>query len=177
MTPPLILSFAPADATGGWFFAPLTETHMGYYVILQHAEINIPQSLFPTLCSHLLTSRFIRPENMGGGCYGGPEGDKRWFSWVDMDQLNKALADNDFYRVLECFRFEPITNEAGDIIDLHFDCKCGDEEKLFEHLAPVLPGTTRLTWQGENGEQWRYVIKDGKFKWVDGITTFPGDED
>lgn len=151
---------------------------MGYYVTLLHANTFIPASLFPTLCNHILTSDFMRPENMSGGCYGGPDDGKRWFSWVDMTALEKALAANDFIGVLECFRFDAICEEdRNDIVDLHFDCKCGDEEKLFRCIAAVLPGTHRFTWQGEGGEQWRWIIKDGDLRWVDGITIFPGDDE
>lgn len=148
---------------------------MGYYVNLEHASTFIPASIFPTLCSHILSSDFMRPENMGGGSYGGPGHGKRWFSWCDMAALEKALATNDFIGVLECFRFESGTNDAGDIIHLWFDGKCGDEEKLFRCIAAVLPGTHRFDWQGEGGERWRWIIKDGDLRGVDGITIFPGD--
>lgn len=151
---------------------------MGYYVTLLHTDFHVPASLFPTICQHLLTSDFLSKANMGGGCYGGPDDGERWFSWCDMDALTKALHANDFIGVLECFRFDVICkDDRNDIIDLHFDCKCGDEEKLFRYLAPVLPNTYRLTWQGEGGEQWRWIIKDGDLKWVDGITLFPGDDE
>lgn len=151
---------------------------MGYYVNLLHTNTFIPASLFPTLCNHILTSDFMRPENMGGGCYGGPDDGKRWFSWCDMAALEKALAANDFIDVLGCFRFEVICkDDTNDIVGLHFDSKIGDEEKLFRCIAAVLPGTHRFTWQGEGGEQWRWIIKDGDLRWVDGITIFPGDDE
>lgn len=158
---------------------------MSYYVTLQYTDLRIPKSIFPTLCSHLLTSGFLDRKNMGGGRhdgnpdngYGSDGRSEAWFSWCDMDQLTMALEDNDFIIVLECFRFDVILDEtSGDITDLHFDCKCGDEERLFEYLAPVLPGVTRLTWSGEGGERWRWLIKDGKFRHIDGIVSFPGDD-
>lgn len=151
---------------------------MGYYVNLLHTDTFIPASLFPTLCSHILSSDLMRPENMSGGCYGGPDDGKRWFSWCDMAALEKALAANDFIGVLECFRFDVICKtDTNDIEDLCFDCKCGDEEKLFRCIAAVLPDTHRFDWQGEGGERWRWIIKDNKMHWIDGITIFPGDDE
>lgn len=150
---------------------------MGYYVNLVSANIYIPTDLFAPICRHLLSSDFLSPSNMRGGSYGGPDDGKKWFSWCDMEKLRTALNEDNLYAVLECFRFEPGTDDAGNIIDLYFDCKCGDEETLFRYLAPVLPGVTRLTWQGEGGEQWRWRIADGELRWIDGVTYFPGDDD
>ena len=150
---------------------------MGYYVTLRYTQIYIPTDLFAPICRHLLSSDFISPSNMSGGCYGGPDDGKKWFSWCDTDKLRTSLEKDDLYGVFECFRFETLTDDDGNIIDLHFDCKCGDEEILFRYLATVLPGVTRLDWQGEGGEQWRWRIANGELVWIDGVTIFPGDEE
>lgn len=150
---------------------------MGYYANITHCAIHIPASLFPTICNHILTSGFINTANMGGGCYGGPDDGKRWFSWCDMDELNKALAANDFIGVLECFRFETSINDNGALDDIWFDCKMGDEERLFDCIAAVIPGTHRIDWRGEDGSQWRWLIRDNRLRTLYGTTTFPGDDD
>lgn len=153
---------------------------MGYYVTLLDCSIDIPPDLHRSICDHLLTSGFLNPANMSGGRYSPDDGpQERWFSWVNMENLRTALLDGDLVSVFENFRFEVILKDGTNhIVDLHFvDSKCGDEEKLFTYLAPLLPGETRLTWQGEGGEQWRYLLKDGAFRWLDGITIFPDDPD
>lgn len=148
---------------------------MGYYVNIISCAITIPTYLFPTICNHLLTSDFLNPKYMGGGAWGGDEDGKRWFSWCDMEKLESSLKSNDLIAVLECFRFEPSTDDLGNIIDLWFDCKHGDEEHLFTYIAQVLPGIHRITWQGEGGEQWRWVIRNNELTTVNGTTIFPGD--
>jgi hypothetical protein len=150
---------------------------MGYYANITHCAIHIPASLFPTICNHILTSGFIRPENMGGGAYGGPDDGKRWFSWCDMDQLESALKSNDFLAVLECFRFETSINDNGALDDIWFDGKMGDESRLFDCIAAVIPGTHRIDWRGEDGAQWRWLIRDNELRTLDGTTTFPGDDE
>lgn len=148
---------------------------MGYYATLNAVQIDIPAYQFPTICQHLKHCGFIDPRNMNGGRYTADGIVENWFSWCDMAKLKQCLDDNDLLGVLECFRFETSTDSHGRLIDLHFNDSVGDELHLFKAMADVLPGTHRLTWHGESGEMWRWLIRDNELTVIDGITIFPGD--
>lgn len=148
---------------------------MGYYITLNRCDIHIPAPLFPVICEHLRTTDFNSPDNMGGGCYGNPEGEKFWFSWTNPDKVTKAIADDDLPTLLEQFRFEFSLDDKGAIVDLLFDCKQGDELLLFNRIAEVLPGTHRLDWSGEEGSMWRWLIKDNQLHVIDATINFNED--
>jgi len=84
----------------------------------------------------------------------------RHYSWVNMDELARAKTLND---ALSTWRWEPTSNEQGDIIDLTFDGeKLGDEEVLFKALAPFVESGSYLEMQGEDSTRWRWYFKDGE---------------
>jgi hypothetical protein len=138
-------------------------------------HIDIPESLFPKICRHLLTSDFLtNASNMSGGCHGAEGKKEAWFSWVDMTDLKKHLESNDLPAVLEDFGFEvSVQISTGSIMDLMYDSKQGDEEILFEYIAEVLPGKHTVTWSGEEGAMWQWQITNKELRSVDGIITFP----
>lgn len=151
---------------------------MGYYVTLNSCSINIPASDFPRICQHLLNTGFLTNTSaMNGGCFGGPDDGKRWYSWVNMDYLAEHLKANDLEAVLDDFGFEVFTNDNGDIVDLCYDNKTGNEEELFCAMAPAMSGINELFWSGEEGERWKWLIKNGELHSIAGITTYPLSED
>lgn len=148
---------------------------MGYYLNCTHTQLNIPASIFPDICQHLLTSGFLNPDAMSGGRHGSNGKEEAWFAWVDMAELRSALEDDDLVSVLENFRFEVDTDPDGNIIDVCFNDKSGDEEHLFAHIAAVLPGTHRIDWSGEEGEVYRWLIKNKKLRIIDACIIFKED--
>ena len=147
---------------------------MGYYVNITATDIKIPESLYPKICKHLLTSDFLSSANMGGG-RSGPDGpEEKWFSWVDMIALKKHLKDDDLPAVLEEFGFDVMLKpDTGDIADLSYDNKTGDEQILFKYIAQALPGKHTITWSGEEGALWQWQISDFQLRTVDGVVLFP----
>jgi len=149
---------------------------MGYYVTLNSCKISIPESDFPRICQHLLTTGFLtNTDSMSGGCYGGPDDGKRWYSWVDMAALEKHLKSNDLSAVLEDFDFDVMHDTDGAIVDLCYDSKTGNEEELFDAMAPAMTGIAELYWSGECGAQWKWLIKDGELRVIDAVITYPED--
>ena len=147
---------------------------MGYYVTLNSCNINIPASDFPRICQHLLTTGFLtNTAAMNGGSYTSEGKTDSWYSWVDMKALAKHLNANDLPAVLDDFGFEVSLSTDGAIIDLMYDNKTGNEEELFEAMAPVMFGITELFWTGECSARWKWLIKNGKLRTVAGITTYP----
>jgi hypothetical protein len=144
---------------------------MGYYITLDRCQIHIPPSLFPAICQSLLHKGFMSPRNMSGYTYADNITTPH-FSWVDMKQLEQCLADDDLVGALQEFRFSVSLNDKGAIVDLMFDCKQGDEEILFSYMAEELPGIHRLDWSGEEGDVWRWLIKDNRLNVIDATITF-----
>ncbi len=147
---------------------------MGYYVTATSTDITIPESLFAKICKHLLESDFLDPRNMSGGGHDSDGRTVAWFSGVDTDVLKKHLKNDDLIAVLMEFGFDVTLHpKTGDICDLIYDNKTGDEDTLFNYIAQVLPGTHTVTWSGEEGAIWQWQISDFKFRSVDGLVSFP----
>ena len=149
---------------------------MGYYVTLTSCNIHIPESHFPRICKHIIDTGFLTDtDSMNGGSYTSEGRTASWYSWVDMESLEKNLKSGDLDAVIEDFGFEVSLDDDGAIVDLSFDNKTGNEEDLFRAMAPALTGTHTLYWSGEEGENWKWVIKDGKFKIFGGLVIYPED--
>ena len=69
----------------------------------------------------------------------------------------------DLYAVLEFWRYEPtLDEESGDMIGINFTGeKIGDENLLFQVIAPFVEKGSFIEMVGEDGAQWRWVF-DGK---------------
>jgi hypothetical protein len=149
---------------------------MGYYVTLTSCNINIRKSDFPRICQHLLLTGFLtNTDAMNGGLYSTEGKTKHWYSWVDMDALEKHLNSNDLPAVLDDFGFEVSLDDDGAIVDLCYDSKTGNEADLFNAMAHAMTGTTELFWSGEDGEQWKWRIKHGELRVTDAVITYPED--
>lgn len=137
-------------------------------------KIEIPRSLFPTICRHLRTSTFLDPRNMGGGRYGKDGREESWFSGVNMLELKKHLEADDLPAVLAEFGFEvSLQVSTGSIIDLMYDNKRGDEGILFDYIAEVLPRKHTVTWSDNDGDFYQWQISNKQLRSVDGVVTFP----
>jgi len=78
------------------------------------------------------------------------------FSWVG----NFSDADS-FQEVMEEWRWEVEFNERGDVIDLFFNGqKLGDDELLFQTIAPFVEAGSYIEILGEEGEMWRWAFDD-----------------
>ena len=144
------------------------------HVTVTSTHIDIPERRFPKICQHLLTSDFLDPRNLSGGCHCAEGKKEAWFAGVNMTDLKKHLESNDLPAVLEDFDFEVCLQvSTGSICDLMYDGKQGDEAILFDYIAEVLPGKHTVTWSGEEGAMWQWQIANRELRSVDGITTFP----
>ncbi len=54
----------------------------------------------------------------------------------------------------------------------HNSDKWGDDEKLFEAIAPAVQDGSLAHFVGEDGEHWKYVFKNGKMEKRDGAIDF-----
>ena len=85
--------------------------------------------------------------------------DHRNFQWVDPYFVQASTVAE----MLKAWRwegeFDPIT---GDLTDIHFiGEKLGDEEILFQALAPFVDKGSFIEMEGEDGDLWRWTF-DGQ---------------
>ena len=88
-----------------------------------------------------------------------PQKDEHGYSWVDnnyknRESLEEALSD---WR----WQIEEDPN-AGDICNIYFEGeKLGDDEILFDAIAPFVEAGSYVEMDGENGDMWRWEF-DGE---------------
>jgi hypothetical protein len=134
---------------------------MGYYINTRCVkDFRIKAEDFPRIARQLLDTGFLTDINkMKGGKYSTDGKVESWYAWVDMQALHEAVMAADIETVLGLFRFSvTLDTDTGDIIDLDFDSKAGDEHHLFKAIAPWVTGM--IEWMGEEGETWVWVFNN-----------------
>lgn len=77
-----------------------------------------------------------------------------WFAWVDWNYHETC---KNLIEVLKEFGFETTQNENGDIIQLDYDSKIGNEFELFKVLAPFIKEASFISWVAEEyGYTWYF---------------------
>ena len=154
---------------------------MGYYIQTPETSFAIRTDDLPRffdLVSNLMSDENVE-ENGHGGSYADGGKTQSWYSWVSTDAVRRAVADRDIVRVFEEWGYElelvspfgselDFLNEAnGETIfrlDIrNGDAKIGDEETFFAAIAPVVVDGSYLDVRGEDGAEWRWMWKNGKF--------------
>ena len=84
---------------------------------------------------------------------------EKWFSW-----MNDFDYDKDFTTVelLERLGFDVTVDEDGDITNVFYDSKLGQEELFLATLAPFIEDGSIIEWKGEEDERWRWVFEGGE---------------
>lgn len=89
-----------------------------------------------------------------------PEGPNEWtwFSWVPWNYHETC---KDLEEVMNHFGFDVSFDAAGNIVDIGFDSKTGNEDDLLEALAPFVESGSYVEWRGEDDDLWRHSFHDG----------------
>jgi hypothetical protein len=83
----------------------------------------------------------------------------KWFSWMDANYPEKCKNMED---ILHELGFENIKyDENGNLIDLSYNSKIGDEELFFESMARFIYPGSYINWRGEDNEIWQWYF-DGE---------------
>ena len=130
---------------------------MGYYIEIIDSEFFIAAENKPLALQALQDL----PTDMGGG----GNGNIRCFSWVDAN-FRQAHSLED---CLNAWRWGADTDNVGNITGIWFkNEKLGDEEFLFNAIAPFVQSGSYIEVHGEEGARWRWVFENGKCteKWA-----------
>jgi hypothetical protein len=85
-------------------------------------------------------------------------GSGRHFSWVDEDFYKQG----DLTKILNAWRWNPNFDMEGNVVNIEFTGeKLGDDQILFDAIAPFVKEGSYIEMRGEDGAIWRWVF-DGK---------------
>jgi hypothetical protein len=144
---------------------------MGYYVDITESNIFISKDKLQDCYEAMCKLNDIDDKKSGGGytseglnCNSPrPEGmnyhPAKWFSWMDANYPEKCKNMED---ILHELGFENIRyDENGNLIDLSYNSKIGDEELFFESMARFIYPGSYINWRGEDNEIWQWYF-DGE---------------
>ena len=144
---------------------------MGYYISTPQTSFAIRTHDLPRffdLVGNMMSDANIE-ENGNGGSYNGTTQTSYWYSWVNTENVRKAVADRDIVRIFEEWGYElDFMHEHEGMCHYRLDirngdAKIGDEEKFFAAIAPVIRDGSFIDVHGEDGSEWRWMWEDGKF--------------
>jgi hypothetical protein len=118
------------------------------------AQVNQARALEAALelCNH--------PEMMRGGSWRGETRLSACFSWVDMDKFKAA---ENLVKAIKCWGWEPSVDAEGNITGINFAReKSGQENLLFDAIAPFVQDGSYIEMSGEDDVMWRWVFKGGE---------------
>lgn len=132
---------------------------MGYCMDMQDCKFHIPAARFADALS-AIKALMHDTENMHGGSWSGGEQTERWYAWVN----NTAVLESETLTdALRAWRWRSYLSESGDIDFLSFEGeKSGQDEVLFQAIAPYVTSGSYVCMRGEDGAMWRWYFEGGR---------------
>jgi len=125
---------------------------------MQGCNFHIPAASFGEALS-AIKSLMTDTSNMAGSCFGGGVEMGRWYAWVHTETV---LQSQTLMEALEAWRWMPFINNDGDIDHISFRGeKMGQDEVLFQALAPYVTSDSYIAMRGEDGALWRWYFQNG----------------
>lgn len=126
---------------------------MGYYVKNTESYFFIPKE-YHGMALQAIKDFMLKTYTADGGMQV-----IRSFPWINTDEVVNSETLKD---ALYAWRWDAHTDENGDITYLSFDGeKLGEEELLFDVIAPYVKEGSYIVMQGEDNFTWRWYF-DGK---------------
>jgi hypothetical protein len=134
---------------------------MGYYVDMSTIDVIIPADKRAAALDAI--NAMFTPERLEkearGGSFNGSGYTEKWYSWVTnppngkFDTLEEALL---------AWRFSTIELDDGGLeLDYSDSSKLGQEELLFENIAPFVNDGGEVRCVGEDNTYWRWRFANG----------------
>jgi len=144
--------------------------NMGYCIDVEIHDLVIPADKVDD-CLAAINGMFTDEKllsNAGGGA-GGPNitaatpvKEKLWYSWV---QNPDDDGFDDIQDAFDAWRYDAIVKDDDTVVIQYFTGeKLGDDEQLFNVIAPFVKSGAEIYMHGEDGENWRYVFANGEVK-------------
>ena len=88
---------------------------------------------------------------------------KEGLSWID---LHSVAYSETLTEALESCDFDILYNDNGDVYDVDYISeKLGDHDVILNVIAPYIEDGSYLQMYGEDGDIWRWCIKDNECYW------------
>ena len=99
-------------------------------------------------------------EQGGGGSWKGGKKKEAWYSWVTTSEFVNAKTLDD---AIKAWRWVVESDKNGDINYIYFNGeKIGDDEILFNAIAPFVDDDCYIEMSGEDGALWRWAFENGE---------------
>jgi hypothetical protein len=141
---------------------------MGYCISMEVCKLviakeNVSKALEAINALH---APALMKKQAGGGSW-HPNGDRTYhYSWVDQPPEGGF---KDLVSAFDAWRYTAAVNDDGSVTVMHFDGeKLGDCQYLWTALQKLVPPTAEIRCRGEDGMQWKWKFKGGKFDEVAG---------
>lgn len=139
---------------------------MGYYVTLIDSDWRIPETQEVLDAVRRIDTDWH--ELKRGGSYGANGVEESWFSWMNGDWTEAETVAE----IFQMLGFETHTQD-GAVNVYGYDNKTGQEDLFFAAVAPFMPDGSYTEWRGEEGDVWRYVVRDGKLMYQEPTIVWP----
>lgn len=130
---------------------------MGYSYCVNDSSFGIEAQHFPDMMDHLLKwHRKLAADNQP-------------LKWMDHDKAIAMLEEGDLIGYFDgwCYAAK-IDITTGDVVNLIFEGeKIGQEDNLWDQIAPWVQDGSHLTCQGEDGDMWRWTWREGRLYTVE----------
>lgn len=153
---------------------------MGYYIQSTDAHWTIPADKVDDAYRAVVELNKKHHLKRGGSSFPlpKPEGSTsvsdrpdKWFSWMGWnydetcETLSEVFEELGFYGSFE-------NPDDGFFLGEEYDSKTGNEYLFLEAIAPFSTENSYINFTGEDGEMWRYIVKDGKLLYQAGSITY-----
>lgn len=145
---------------------------MGYYINIVESDIFIDsqdkEDAYKALCELNNHNEFKT-----GGSWPRVESDvpnsSVWFAWMPWNYPETCETLEEILRELG---FDVIADEDGNIVELYYNDKSGNQDHFLKALAPYVRNNSYIIWQGEDHSVWRMVFENGTMTEKSGRVVF-----
>ena len=138
---------------------------MGYYMENREAHFVIKAKNVPAALEAIRSLAKQTHKGSGGSWSGGKVLSKN-FAWVNTEEIANA---KNIQEAFETWRWTvDLNDETGDVCSIYFDGeKMGDEDHLFNAVAPYVESGCYIEMSGEDGAIWRWSFDGGECHTID----------
>ncbi len=144
---------------------------MGYNIFVLETNFRIAKQNSAAVLNTIkgLYKRELTSALIGGSQMTTPE--TQDFAFIRREAVLNA---SNVYDVLSEWRWLPLIDDEGNVENLEFiGEKLGDEQILFDSIAPFVEADSYIVIAGDDGKIWRWLFEGGNCRYETGKVVFP----
>lgn len=149
---------------------------MGYYMSIRSENFEMEPDQFAGALAAIKTLMGKVKELGHGGCWSGGKQTEWHFTWVTTDTVLNATT---LYDAMKEWRWglDFLDDQNSRVIGIEFRGeKIGQDELLFEAIAPFVKDGSYIEMNGGDGSIWRWLFKGGKCVEQNATVSYGDDE-